>query len=663
MQTYIRLTPVYGGFGAAILAQQRGDVPEQLRHLRQQRERRRHLHPQRQPHDHEHPAHPRQRLRARTDPPSISGNSNIHGNALGERERDDEQPGSVTGNVISSTGIHRRQRVDRRERDRRRTTITGVSVAGTPVPEHDLADSRPPSRSRRSRQRDGLDKAGYTINTYSGADRLHAGADVRREGRWSGQLRGAHHGRDAVHVQQQQQRDHQRQRQPGDHHRLGDRLSNQKSNWNGAVHDEERLLHQHVAATDVPARPSGASNKTVSTGNNTSFNSYTQAFFYSPCTVTMNNQNNFAGQVMGGTVEHRQPVHDDVPPGPRARVRHRHLVPRKTSPTCARSNRSLPASDGRAGRVRAMSDAWVRALVALPFGLVVGSFLTVVVGSGARKKESVVSPRVAVPALRRGDRAAATTSRSSRGCCSAAGVVLCRARYPGASTRCSRLGTAALFVGVAPSYYLGVYIDLMLCAFCAMMPAVCVIDIGHRIIPNRLTYPALIGFPVYDRRRVGVPRRHRTRPGVVGASCSTGEGSSWSRDRARGMGMGDVKLAALIGMVMGSLGLRYVGVAAGAAILLGGVGGIVALARGAGPQARDPVRARTSRPAPWSRRSWASRSPNWYLRALPDPASSATAPEALQGPSRPCRRSTRRCLTTPVYLVFREHAQQDICAS
>ena len=33
--------------------------------------------------------------------------------------------------------------------------------------------------------------------------------------------------------------------------------------------------------------------------------------------------------------------------------------------------------------------------------------------------------------------------------------------------------------------------------------------------------------------------------------------------------MGDVKLAALIGMVMGVVGLRYVGVAAGAAIVPG----------------------------------------------------------------------------------------------
>jgi leader peptidase (prepilin peptidase)/N-methyltransferase len=49
---------------------------------------------------------------------------------------------------------------------------------------------------------------------------------------------------------------------------------------------------------------------------------------------------------------------------------------------------------------------------------------------------------------------------------------------------------------------------------------------------------------------------------------------------SRGMGMGDVKLAGVIGIVLGSLGLRYVGVAAGAAIVLGGVGGLIALVLG-----------------------------------------------------------------------------------
>jgi leader peptidase (prepilin peptidase)/N-methyltransferase len=42
--------------------------------------------------------------------------------------------------------------------------------------------------------------------------------------------------------------------------------------------------------------------------------------------------------------------------------------------------------------------------------------------------------------------------------------------------------------------------------------------------------------------------------------------------------MGDVKLAALIGLVLGALGLAYVAVAAGVGIVLGGVGALAALA-------------------------------------------------------------------------------------
>ena len=46
--------------------------------------------------------------------------------------------------------------------------------------------------------------------------------------------------------------------------------------------------------------------------------------------------------------------------------------------------------------------------------------------------------------------------------------------------------------------------------------------------------------------------------------------------------MGDVKLAGLIGLVLGSLGLRFVGVAAAVGILLGGIVAIGALVAGVG---------------------------------------------------------------------------------
>ena len=46
--------------------------------------------------------------------------------------------------------------------------------------------------------------------------------------------------------------------------------------------------------------------------------------------------------------------------------------------------------------------------------------------------------------------------------------------------------------------------------------------------------------------------------------------------------MGDVKLAGVIGLVLGSLGLSYVAVAAAAAVLAGGVGSVAVLVASGG---------------------------------------------------------------------------------
>ena len=42
--------------------------------------------------------------------------------------------------------------------------------------------------------------------------------------------------------------------------------------------------------------------KDITVSNNTSFNSYTNVMFYTPCKATMNNTNSFTGQVMSKTV-------------------------------------------------------------------------------------------------------------------------------------------------------------------------------------------------------------------------------------------------------------------------------------------------------------------------------------------------------------------------
>jgi leader peptidase (prepilin peptidase)/N-methyltransferase len=230
-----------------------------------------------------------------------------------------------------------------------------------------------------------------------------------------------------------------------------------------------------------------------------------------------------------------------------------------------------------------MSDAWLRALVALPFGLAIGSFMTVVVDrvpSGG----SVVAPRSRCPgcgaAIAPRDNIPVISWILLRGRCRSCGEPI-SIEYP-----LTELATAVLVVGAA-AHFERIWVGVMMAALLAMMPAISIIDIRHRIIPNKLMYPSLIGFPVY----VGVawvfhggtdPLR------ALEGFLLFGGGLFVVALISRGMGMGDVKLAALIGIVMGSVGLRYVGVAAGAAILLGGLGGIAALLIGRGRKSAIP---------------------------------------------------------------------------
>ena len=124
----------------------------------------------------------------------------------------------------------------------------------------------------------------------------------------------------------------------------------------------------------------------------------------------------------------------------------------------------------------------------------------------------------------------------------------------------------------------------------ALMPGIALIDLRHRIIPNRLMYPSLILFPAVIVLAWLIGDATDPVRGAIGLLLYGGI-LFVVAVVSRGMGMGDVKLAALIGLVLGSLGLRFVGVAAGAAIVFGGLGGVVALAMGQGAQERDPVRA------------------------------------------------------------------------
>ena len=75
----------------------------------------------------------------------------------------------------------------------------------------------------------------------------------------------------------------------------GINISNQ-SNWNGVT--STRSLYFISVWEAAPT----CANKTVQTGNNTNFNSLVKVLFYTPCTLTLANQNAFSGQALGSPI-------------------------------------------------------------------------------------------------------------------------------------------------------------------------------------------------------------------------------------------------------------------------------------------------------------------------------------------------------------------------
>ncbi|HEV8565242.1 MAG TPA: hypothetical protein VGR41_10020 [Actinomycetota bacterium] len=73
-----------------------------------------------------------------------------------------------------------------------------------------------------------------------------------------------------------------------------------RSDWNGVSGLKKLHFISTAPAASCPA--SGPTNKNVVVGNLTNFDAFTNVFFYTPCTATMSNQNNYKGQVMGATV-------------------------------------------------------------------------------------------------------------------------------------------------------------------------------------------------------------------------------------------------------------------------------------------------------------------------------------------------------------------------
>lgn len=210
------------------------------------------------------------------------------------------------------------------------------------------------------------------------------------------------------------------------------------------------------------------------------------------------------------------------------------------------------------------------------FGLAFGSFMTVVVHR-VPKGESIAAPRSACPAcgaeIRAIDNVPVASYVLLRGRCHACGARISPA-YP-----LTELATAALFV-LAGLRFGSLGVGILVAALSWVLLACALIDLRHRVIPNRIVYPSLVvaAVAVVGLWALGAPVR--ASGALMGFLAYGGGLFVIAVISPRGMGMGDVKLAALIGLVVGALGLGAVGVAAAVGILAGGIGGVVALALG-----------------------------------------------------------------------------------
>lgn len=218
-----------------------------------------------------------------------------------------------------------------------------------------------------------------------------------------------------------------------------------------------------------------------------------------------------------------------------------------------------------------------RVAVFLPAGLVFGSFLTVLVHR-VPAGESLIRPRSRCPRcgtpLRNVDNIPVVSWMVLRGRCRS-----CGARIPTVYPLLE-LSTGALFVVVA-LWFEDWWVAVMLGPFLGILVALAVIDARTKKLPNRIVYPALVIAAVYLVVAEFLGGAVDLLDAVIGFLAYGGGLLVVAFVAPRGMGMGDVKLVALIGLVLGSLGLEYVAVAAALGILFGGVGAIVALLRGA----------------------------------------------------------------------------------
>ncbi|MHB8466370.1 MAG: prepilin peptidase [Acidimicrobiales bacterium] len=218
-------------------------------------------------------------------------------------------------------------------------------------------------------------------------------------------------------------------------------------------------------------------------------------------------------------------------------------------------------------------------------GLCIGSFLNVVIHRVPRR-ESVVRPRSQCPRCR--------AQIADRDNIPVISWVVLRARCRQCGERISvrypavELASAGLFAAAAVRFGASWALPAF-CVFFAALLAIAAIDIAHFIVPNRVLYPTLFtSFALLVLAAAATGSWSALLDAVVGGVGGFLALLVVHLVSPAGMGFGDVRLAGLIGMMLGWLGLRYAVLGIFLGFLLAsivGIGLIITRIRGR----KDPV--------------------------------------------------------------------------
>jgi len=205
------------------------------------------------------------------------------------------------------------------------------------------------------------------------------------------------------------------------------------------------------------------------------------------------------------------------------------------------------------------------AAVAFAPGLALGSFLNVVAARVPLRRSIVRPPSACMSCgqqIRWYDNIPLVSYVLLRGRCRHCGIGI-HFVYPAVE-----LLTAVLLAGCVLAF--GLSAEAAVAAFfCAVLVAVSAIDIEHRIIPNRIVLPATVVVLAANTARDPSPQW------IIAGLAASGFLLAAALAYPAGMGMGDVKLALLMGVALG----KTVPVALIVGMLAAMIPGIVLFAR------------------------------------------------------------------------------------